>query len=519
MPTYADTLLDQTCRAAVRAPDRIRPRSAACPGAFPNRATTRVDAAAELPVPRVRRARPGAEARAGRRPGGRAVRHRAGADGGARRRRARICSAWPTTAPRAATACTRRSTTRRRACRAGRVERRGALVHGAPPGHEPAGAGATLLLDQPMQRRFESDPQLPGDPAAAAGARARRTARRISHAAELAAVRGAVDAAETPLRVFTDPGRADARSAAAVQRPLPRRWSPTPAAATAAGRTWRSRAGARTPRAIAGAASATCATWPAATFWSTAHQPTLQARPSATRRSSPRRAPSSAAATHGIDTHTEIVVSPEDDIELRRTAHHQPQPHARARSRSPATPRWCWRRPIADALHPAFSKLFVQTEIVPSAGAILCTRRPRSPSEAAPWMFHLMAVHGADGRPSVSYETDRARFIGRGRTPAAPARAGDAGAAVRQRRLGARSDRRDPLRASRSSREQTATIDMVSGVAETREAVLGADRQVPGPAPGRPRVRPGLDAQPGRAAPAQRQRGRRAAVRAPGRLR
>ena len=52
--------------------------------------------------------------------------------------------------------------------------------------------------------------------------------------------------------------------------------------------------------------------------------------------------------------------------------------------------------PAADALHPAFSNLFVQTEIVRERQAILCTRRPRSLDEQAPWMFHLMAVHGAD---------------------------------------------------------------------------------------------------------------------------
>jgi len=73
----------------------------------------------------------------------------------------------------------------------------------------------------------------------------------------------------------------------------------------------------------------------------------------------------------------------------------------------------------ADTLHPAFSNLFVQTEIVPERQAILCTRRPRSSDEQAPWMFHLMAVHGAD-TGGVSYETDRMRFIGRGNTVANP---------------------------------------------------------------------------------------------------
>ena len=49
----------------------------------------------------------------------------------------------------------------------------------------------------------------------------------------------------------------------------------------------------------------------------------------------------------------------------------------------------------------------------------LCTRRPRSHDEATPWMFHLLAVHDADPG-EISYETDRARFLGRGRDVSAP---------------------------------------------------------------------------------------------------
>jgi len=92
--------------------------------------------------------------------------------------------------------------------------------------------------------------------------------------------------------------------------------------------------------------------------------------------------------------------------------------------------------PASDALHPAFSNLFVQTEILEKRRAILCTRRPRSNHERAPWMFHLMVVHGATAG-IVSYETDRMQFIGRGRTVANPqALTGDA-ITVRHPGLGA----------------------------------------------------------------------------------
>ena len=70
-------------------------------------------------------------------------------------------------------------------------------------------------------------------------------------------------------------------------------------------------------------------------------------------------------------------------------------------------------------LHPAFSNLFVQTEIIAPRHAIMCTRRPRSVEEHPLWMFHLMKVHGADVQ-EVSFETSRDHFIGRGNTISEP---------------------------------------------------------------------------------------------------
>jgi len=70
--------------------------------------------------------------------------------------------------------------------------------------------------------------------------------------------------------------------------------------------------------------------------------------------------------------------------------------------------------PAADIAHPAFEKLFVETEILRDDQAILCKRRARTPEELTPWMFHRLIHHRtSDGH--ISYETDRMRFIGRGR--------------------------------------------------------------------------------------------------------
>lgn len=117
-----------------------------------------------------------------------------------------------------------------------------------------------------------------------------------------------------------------------------------------------------------------------------------------------------------LNIKTQIVVSPEDDIELRRVTllNRGRQPRRLELTTyaevvlAPAT---------SDLAHPAFSNLFVQTELVPEHDAILCHRRPRAPDERCPWMFHMVVVHGQT-EPATSFETDRAKFLGRGRTPA-----------------------------------------------------------------------------------------------------
>jgi cyclic beta-1,2-glucan synthetase len=76
--------------------------------------------------------------------------------------------------------------------------------------------------------------------------------------------------------------------------------------------------------------------------------------------------------------------------------------------------------PADDLAHPAFLKLFLETEYRPECSALLCGRRPRSGDEPVLWAVHVLSaedgVHGA-----IEWETDRARFLGRGGTPASPA--------------------------------------------------------------------------------------------------
>ncbi|MDB5283413.1 MAG: cyclic beta 1-2 glucan synthetase, partial [Bacteroidota bacterium] len=204
-------------------------------------------------------------------------------------------------------------------------------------------------------------------------------------------------------------------------------------------------------------------------FWSTAYQPTIQKGESYEAAFSQGRA-DFRSTNNKIETHTEIVVSPEDDIEMRRIS---------------ITNRSGKRKVIeitsyaevviapagSDTAHPAFSNLFVQTEILPQRNAILCTRRPGSAEDKLPWMFHLMNIHGKEVQ-EVSYETDRLAFIGRGNSnlnPLAMAKGG--------KLSGNQGPVLDPIVSIRYKivlePEEVVMLDMIIGIADTREICQG----------------------------------------------
>jgi len=176
-----------------------------------------------------------------------------------------------------------------------------------------------------------------------------------------------------------------------------------------------------------------------------------------------------------FDTHMKVSVSPEDDVELRRVS-------LTNRSDAPRTVELTSYAevvlvpPAHDAAHTVFSNLFVQTEIVGEPPAVLCTRRKRSKDENPPWMFHMMTLHETDvaipaDEGEVSFETDRARFVGRCRTIAHPA-AMDAPGALSN----SEGSVLDPIVAIRRTvtimPEETAVIDIVSGMSASRDHAL-----------------------------------------------
>jgi N,N'-diacetylchitobiose phosphorylase len=122
----------------------------------------------------------------------------------------------------------------------------------------------------------------------------------------------------------------------------------------------------------------------------------------------------------GIRAALTVTVAPDDACELRRCV----LQNASARPRRIEITSYLeavLQASAADAAHPAFSKLFVQTEAVPERRALLASRRPRGADEQRRWLVHWLVEKDAAAELPLAYETDRQRFIGRGRSLAAPA--------------------------------------------------------------------------------------------------
>ena len=120
-----------------------------------------------------------------------------------------------------------------------------------------------------------------------------------------------------------------------------------------------------------------------------------------------------------IETQLEITVSSEDDVEVRRLT----ITNRGAQTREVEVTSYAeivLARPEDDLAHPAFGKLFVETEFDPQSAGLLFSRRRRAADESPLVGFHVLGVDGPRLGGAVEWETDRARFIGRGRSSATP---------------------------------------------------------------------------------------------------
>lgn len=168
-----------------------------------------------------------------------------------------------------------------------------------------------------------------------------------------------------------------------------------------------------------------------------------------------------------VDTHTEIVVSTEDNVEIRKvtlTNHDSETANMEITSYFEAVITY----QAADVAHPAFSNLFVRTEVLPEEESIIASRRPREHGQETKWIFHRVTVEG-ESIGGLQYETNRGAFIGRGRDISNAIGLG-------QPLSGTEGIVLDPIMSLRKTIKVAAgksvTITYVTGIENTREKVI-----------------------------------------------
>ena len=174
-----------------------------------------------------------------------------------------------------------------------------------------------------------------------------------------------------------------------------------------------------------------------------------------------------------FEAHLQIAVSAEDDAEVRRLTIVNRGDHPREIEVT-SYAEIVLARPVDDVAHPAFGKLFVETEVDHQSHGLLFSRRPRAADQPTIWAFHVLGVEGRPGG-AVEWETDRARFLGRGRSVANPIAldgrplSGTTGAVL------------DPVAALRDRVRlppgAAARVTFTTGIAEHRDAALALVRK------------------------------------------
>ncbi len=176
----------------------------------------------------------------------------------------------------------------------------------------------------------------------------------------------------------------------------------------------------------------------------------------------------------GLHTRLEIAVDGSANVELRRLTITN---HAAAKRTLGVTSylEIVLAPPATDSSHPAFSKLFIETEVDDATGAIVARRRPAKPKDEPVWLVHLVQVEGAGATPSC--ETDRNRFLGRGRGVANPV-ALDGGGDL-SGRVGPVLDAVAAMRVAVDiAAGESATVEVCTGVAENRRQALSLAKRI-----------------------------------------
>ncbi len=210
-------------------------------------------------------------------------------------------------------------------------------------------------------------------------------------------------------------------------------------------------------------------------LWSATHQPAGVAPAASEVRFYPHKAEFQRTDDQ-IALTLEVAVAPDDDAEIRRvTLHNQGEQARRLALTSYAEV--VMTDPATDQRHPAFSKLFIESEYQSETGALLFRRRPRAASDAPVFMAHFVLSEGADTARAAGYESDRAAFLGRGTAgvaaPAALAGSQDTGPGGQLR--GSVGATLDPIMALQYEVElpggATTQLAFITAAAPSREAL------------------------------------------------
>jgi cyclic beta-1,2-glucan synthetase len=178
---------------------------------------------------------------------------------------------------------------------------------------------------------------------------------------------------------------------------------------------------------------------------------------------------------HGIGLTMEVAVAPDEDAEIRRVSLTNHTDRVR-RLALTSYGEVILAPQAADAAHPAFNKMFIESEYLPEPNTLLFHRRPRSKDEPPIWLAHL-AVVSPGQKVTGAHETDRLRFLGRGRTGRDPAALDPDGAGL----TGTTGATLDPVMALRQEIElpphASAQVSFITLAADSREKALALARR------------------------------------------
>jgi cyclic beta-1,2-glucan synthetase len=148
-------------------------------------------------------------------------------------------------------------------------------------------------------------------------------------------------------------------------------------------------------------------------LWSATYQPVGKAPRKCEAHFSPHKA-DFRTEFQEIVLHTEITVPPEDSMEIRRLTITN-QGNQTRRLFAASYGEVVLAPPEVDRRHPAFNKLFIESRFLEEINGLFFRRRPRSADESPIFLIHgLILQEGTTA--TAAHETNRLRFLGRGRT-------------------------------------------------------------------------------------------------------